>query len=374
MTFCRLIITPVTVVLRAIVEVIREVVRTVCDWVRGFVTTVKTVVEQVCSWLPWPLSAVCDLVTRVIEVVEEVWTWVCREVLERIVELVERIVEYVIYILKWVCWVVAWPVRVVELVLCRLGFRPRLRMHICIRVLTDATGSPAVSWAKVRRDFREASRIFEQCNIELVLMSAERIERPEYVRDLTCDVAGMLTRAFTWFSASECIGCAAVTVYYVDDVALKIGCSWPGTDWVLVDRGGDGATVAHEIGHLAGLWAHSTDPQNLMYESAGGTALSAAQCCMIRSSHYVIGERRCPGVTEAQLPDVDAVEGMERTGDPTPTPSGSDPPRLACPGIRSLRQEGAEPAPVPFSGPVAAIAAAAIVLWAGGRLRQRLRR
>jgi hypothetical protein len=302
-TFCRLILSPVILVIRRFVQVIREVVTTVCEWVRGFVTTIKTIVERVCSWLPWPLDAICNLVTRTIEVIEEVWNWVCREVLQRIVDVVETILEYVIYILKWVCWVIAWPVRLIELIVCRLGFRPRLRLHICVRVLT-ARGRPAVSWAKVRRDFVEASRILDQCNIELVLIGAERVEKPEFTTGLACNVGGLFSPAWTWFSANECLACAAVTVYYVEDIDAKAGCSFPGSDWVIVDQSGDGATVAHEIGHLADLWAHSDDPNNLMFDSAG-TTVTAGQCCMIRSSRYAVGAQRCPGATAAELPDED---------------------------------------------------------------------
>jgi hypothetical protein len=336
-SLCRLVLTPVILVIRQIVEVIREVVRTVCEWVRGVIHTVKTIVEEVCSWLPWPLDAICDLVTTVIDVIEEVWNWVCREVLERVVDFIETVVEYVIYVLKWVCWIVAWPVRGVQLLLCRLGFRPRVRVHICIRVLTDAEGSPTVPWSRVRRDIREASQILEACNIELVPISAERVEQPAFISGLTCDVAGLFSRAWTWFSANECLSCAALTLYYVDDIAGAYGCSYPGSDWILVARDGDAGSIVHELGHLSDLWGHSDDPENVMH-APSGTKLTPGQCCMIRTSRFAAGVQRCPGTERVELPeDEGPADSRDDAGEGRPAPA---PDTLPCPGFRNLHQPG----------------------------------
>lgn len=61
MTFCTAILTPVVILVRTFVRVVRDVVRTVCGWVSSVVRTVRTVVERVCRSLPWPLSALCNL-------------------------------------------------------------------------------------------------------------------------------------------------------------------------------------------------------------------------------------------------------------------------------------------------------------------------
>ena len=213
MSVCHAVLTPVIVVVRTLVQTVREVVRTVCEWVSSTIRTVKTVVERVCSWIPWPLSEVCNLVTRVIEVIETVWNWVCREVIDRIIEWVERIAEYVAYIVRWICWVVTWPVRGPTLLLCLLGVRPRRFLHVCIRVLTDEEGRPAANWEQVERDIRQARRILERCNLELVVTSRSRVEKAEFLDGTTCELSGLFSDFFTWFSAHECGDCAAMTVY-----------------------------------------------------------------------------------------------------------------------------------------------------------------
>ena len=372
MTICRLILTPVILAIRQFIEVLRDVVRTVCEWVRGFIRTVKTVVERVCSWLPWPLSAICNLVTRVIEVIEEVWNWVCREVLERIVDFIEIVLEYVIYIFKWVCWVLAWPVRLVELLLCRLGFRPRLRIHICIRVLSDAEDNPVVSWGRVRQDLREANQILEPCNIELAVIGADRVEQPEFISGLTCDVAGLFSSAWTWFSANECTSCAAVTLYYVEEISGAYGCSYPGSDWILVARDGDAGSIVHEIGHLSDLWGHSDDPENVMH-APSGTKLTPGQCCMIRTSRFAVGDQRCPGAGRVELPDDgEPAEAADLSGDRTRTAADAD--TLPCPGFRSLHQQGTTSTPFALTRTIHAALAVGIVAWAGRRLVRSIRR
>lgn len=288
MTICHAILTPVVVLLRTFVRIVREVVRTVCGWVSTVIRTVRTVVERICRWLPWPLSALCNLVTRVIVVFETLWSWVCRNVLERIVSWLEQIVEYVAYVLRWVCWVLSWPVRVVNLLLCRLGLRPTLYLHVCIRVLTDSEGVPAVGWDKVAADIRQATVILARCNIRLVLISRETLQKPEYLEGTTCDASGMFASFFTWFAQNECEGCSSTTVYYVKSIPEASGCSYPGSNWVTVASDGDGSTMVQEIGHLCDLWAHSSDPNNVMTDQPGGTKdqITSAQCCMMRTSRF----------------------------------------------------------------------------------------
>lgn len=297
MTLCHSILTPVVVLVRTFVQTVRDVVRTICEWVSSTIRTVRTVVERVCSWLPWPLSEVCSLVSRVIEVIETVWSWVCREVVERIIEWVERIVEYVAYIIRWVCWVISWVVRAPALLLCLLGLRQRRFLHVCIRVLTDDAGRPAVDWPKVDRDLRQAQAILDNCNLELVVTVRERVVKPEFLDGTTCGFTGLFSDFFTWFSANECGGCSAVTVYYVRSIPGAIGCAYPGANWVTVAAGGDGRTMVQEVGHLADLWSHSSDPNNVMTDQSGGTAdqITRFQCCMLRTSRFSSG-LPCPGL------------------------------------------------------------------------------
>ena len=47
--------------------------------------------------------------------------------------------------------------------------------------------------------------------------------------------------------------------------------------------------MVQEVGHLCDLWAHSSDPNNVMTDQGGGTAdqITPNQCCMISTSRFV---------------------------------------------------------------------------------------
>jgi len=285
---CASILSPVVVLIRTLIQVARQIVHTVCEWVSSAITVVREVVERVCEWLPWPLSTICGWVTRLIEVVETVWDWVCHEVLETIFEWIEIVFEYVFYILKWICWAVDWVLRGPALLLCHLGIRPRKFIGACVKILADEAGTPAVPVADVQAMLRDAATIFGRCRIAFVVCSIEIVVKPEFLTSTTCEFAGMFRRFFTWFSAHGCGCCSLVTVYFVRDISGASGCAYPGTDWVTVDADGDGTTVVQEIGHLADLWGHSADPNNVMTDQPGGThdQITQGQCCMIRTSRF----------------------------------------------------------------------------------------
>lgn len=324
MIVCDWVLTPIITLIRTIIRVVREVVRTVCDWVssvirtvrrvvetvcgwvRSVIRTVREVVERVCRWLPWPLSELCRLVTRVIEVfetvwnwvcqtvtrlievIETVWNWVCREIIDRIFRWIEVLVEYVNYIFRWVCWLVGWPLRLPKLLLCLLGVTPPKFINICVKILTDGEGQPAVATADVDGMVRDAAAIFRRCNIRLVVVNTELVRQEEFLSGTTCAFSGMFSDFFVWFSQRACTCCSAITVYFVRDIVGASGCAYPGTNWVTIAANGDGTTIVQEIGHLADLWAHTSDPNNVMTDQPGGTSdqITRFQCCMIRSSRF----------------------------------------------------------------------------------------
>lgn len=297
---CAAILSPIVLLVRTFIQVVREIVRTVCEWVSKVITTIKEVVEKVCTWLPWPLSELCKLVTKIIEVVETVWEWVCREVIERIIAWIEILVEYVIYILKWVCWVIDWIIRGPALLLCLLGIEPRRFLGVCVKILADDAGNPAIPLITVQGMLRDATAIFRRCALSMVVCSVEIVRKPEFLDSTTCEFSGMFKRFFTWFSANTCGCCSTVTVYFVRDIVnppglIVSGCAYPGSDWVTVDAEGDGTVVVQEIGHLADLWSHSSDPNNVMTDQGGGThdQITPLQCCMIRTSRFVKATPPC---------------------------------------------------------------------------------
>jgi hypothetical protein len=381
MTICHSVLTPIIVLVRTLVQTVREVVRTVCEWVSSSIRTIRTVVERVCSWLPWPLSEICNLVTRVIEVIETVWNWVCREVIDRIIEWVERIVEYVAYIVRWVCWAVSWGLRGPALLLCLLGVKPRRFLHVCLRVITDAEGQPAASWEKIEADLKQAQTILDNCSLEIVVTDRQRVERPEFLDGTTCEFSGLFSDFFTWFSANECDGCAAVTVYYVRSIPGAIGCAYPGANWVTIAAedgrtGGDGRTIVQEVGHLADLWSHSSDPSNVMTDQNGGTKdqITTFQCCMLRTSRFS-SALPCPRLPR---PDMRARPPAE----PAPVPPEREMPSERPPATRAVvshafqRIRGPELSSRKLSGTGAAQAAVAlaVVVWLMRGLRRVVRR
>lgn len=312
MRICHSILVPVTVVVRFVVRVVREIVRTVCEWVTSVITVVKEVCEEVCGWLG-PFSFLCDWVCKLVEVVETVTEWVCREVIERIFEWIEIILEYVFYILTWVCWVIDWIPRLPALLLCRLGFSPRRILRICVKILTDERGTPAIPVTAVQAMIGDAAAIFARCNIDLVVVDTVLVEKAEFLDGTTCEFGGMFSDFFSWFSRRACHRRCTVTVYFVRDITSASGCAYPGTNWVTVDAQGDGTTVVQEIGHLADLWGHSDDPNNVMTDQPGGThdQITEWQCCMIRTSRFT-----CP----SHAIEMTHLELEEATVPPIPEP------------------------------------------------------
>ena len=286
--FCNAVLSPIVTVVRTLVQVVREIVTTVCEWVSSTITIIKEVTEKVCTWLPWPLNKLCDWVTKLIEVVETVWDFVCEEVIETILEWVEVFVEYVIYVLKWVCWIIDWPFRAIGLLLCSLDIRPTKFVGVCVKILADENGTPAIPVADVMGQMRDAAAIVANCNVRLVVCSVDVVPKPEYLDTTSCEFGGMFKRFFTWFSSNTCGCCNTVTVYFVRDIVGASGCAYPGTDWVTVDAQGDGTVVIQEILHLADIWPHSSDPNNVMTDQPGGThdQITGGQCCMLRTSRF----------------------------------------------------------------------------------------
>ncbi|HEX9135182.1 MAG TPA: hypothetical protein VF844_23080, partial [Ktedonobacteraceae bacterium] len=268
----------------------RDVVRTVCEWVSSTIRTVIKVLEKVCSWLPWPLSELCNWVTKLVEVVQTVWNWVCHNVIDRIISWIEVVLEYIYYILKWVCWIIDWFSRGPELLICLLGFGPAKQINVCIKVLTNEEGKPIRSAEQIEIILRDAATILRRCNIKLVVVSNELVRKPEFLTATTCDFSGLFSDSFVWFSANACSCCSAITVYFVDTVAGADGCSYPATNWVKIASGGDGAVMVHEMGHLVDL-THSNDPNNVMYGTHDPTKgthdqITKFQCCMFQTSHF----------------------------------------------------------------------------------------
>lgn len=294
MIVCSWVISPIITLIKTLVNVARIIVETVCEWVSSVIKTIKTIVSTVCSWLPWPLNKVCDLVTTIIEVFETVWDWICHEVFRIVFEIIEWIIVIIEYILKWVCWLIDWiAFRWIDYLLCRWGFEPKRCLRLCIKILTDARGTPAATTAEVDAAIAQAQIVLDHCHIEIVVQEKVFIEKAEFMTTTTCGPSSMFTSFFKWMSWNTCRCCNTITVYFVRSMTNAGGCAFPGTDFIIVanDRPpvGMGNTLVQESGHLCDLWQHSSDPNNVMTDQPGGTAdqITEHQCCIIRSSRFV---------------------------------------------------------------------------------------
>lgn len=308
---CRVILEPVILFIRTFVQVLREIARTICEWVTRTIRTIREVIERVCRSLPWPLSLLCNLVTKVIEVIENITEWVCREVIDRFFEWVEIVLEYIYYIARWICWLVNWiTVRWIEYLLCRAGFEISKNMRVCVKVLSQnitdkrtgvVTTQPAATPAEIDAMLTQASAIFRRCNINLIVEDINVIGLPQFLRTTTCGFGSTFSDFWITFSKRACTTKSltpVITIYIVETMVDAGGCAFPGADWMITNNPANSAgglpqsagnTIVQEIGHLCDLWAHSSDPNNVMTDQPGGTSdqIDEHQCCIIRSSRFV---------------------------------------------------------------------------------------
>lgn len=294
MHLCILVVNTIRIIVRTVIQIVREILTTVCSWVTTVIKIIREVMEKVCSWLPWPLNKVCNWVTKTIEIIETVTEWVCEEVVQRIVEWVEIVFEYISYILTWVCWLVSWPLRfLLDHLWCWLGISPRKFMHIWAKILTDERDTPAMSVEAVRALLGETQKRLDRCNITLCVLGIELVKKPAFLTGVRCGIRGLFSSHHAWFTKNQFTGgvgssIVPITLYVISNVDPGKGCSIPGTHYIIIDTEASNATIAHEIGHLSDLWRHSDNPQNVMYSPSSDDSINftKSQCCMIRSSRY----------------------------------------------------------------------------------------
>jgi hypothetical protein len=289
MLVCTAIWNSVRVLVRRLIQLIKEVVKTVCELVTTVIRTVKEVCEEVCGWLG-PFSFLCDWVCKVIEVVETVTEWVCKEVIERIITWIEVLVEYVLWFVSWICWVVDWIFRFFELLLCWAGVKHKEYIHICVKVLTDENGRGGLTREQINNLLAETQVRFDQCNIEICSQSIEFVEKPELMNGYGKSI---FSEHFLWFNQNECSRLFSliipVTVYVVESISNDAkGRAFLNTNFIVIAPSASIATIAHEIGHLCAL-GHTEEPTNVMMNGTTDASVNFTknQCCVIRSSRFV---------------------------------------------------------------------------------------
>ena len=212
----------------------------------------------------------------------------------------ETLTEPAIYLLGWGAWAFDWGFRLPRIGLALIGRMGPAVIDVRPILMSGPDRDPVRSFELARRLCADASALLERHGIALAW--EEPTLEPGPARLPPCSARGLFTGFFLWASARA--DARALTVYLVEDFGDLAGCSYPGADWVVLDSRTDGTTLVHELGHLADLWGHSKDPQNLMTDQPGGShdRLTQVQVAMIRTSRFARGVRvvsaRVPGRRE----------------------------------------------------------------------------
>ena len=175
----------------------------------------------------------------------------------------EAPLEYVLFLAGWLIWPLD---AVLRLLAATAGARPGT-IRAEIRILTRHSESSAREGALAC--LRHADALLSRVGIDLRITTLEVMPWP---REVAPPVGGLgaLTGGFFPWASSRAPFAPTLTIYFVDDLGPLAGCAVPGADWVVVERGTDGTTIVHEIGHLADLWTHTNDPHNVMTDRPGG--------------------------------------------------------------------------------------------------------
>jgi len=202
--------------------------------------------------------------------------------------LLEIVTEYPLYILGWLGWVLDWAFRGPALWICALGRMPSGELSARVTLLLPAQVPVEPALLRTRSMFEEASSLLREHGIALAMERVSIQPPPPGLAAPTCGVSGIFSRFFSWASARGGVS-PLLTIYVVPDLGPLAGCAFPGADWILVDLSTDGTTVVHEIGHLADLWPHHEDPDNVMTAKPGGShdRMTAGQRAMIRTCRFV---------------------------------------------------------------------------------------
>lgn len=278
--------------------------------------------------MPWPLSELCNWVTKTVCNLVEVWFVVVKTIVKTVCEVVQsfvkvfiliamtifvtvlRIVCFVVdFIVNWIRIIISIIIGIPEFLLCMLGLNIRKHLHACVTVLAGRDGVPVMSDAEVDRVLQEAERIIShRFNVHLHVHGKKIVQVPPDRLDVTACDAGQL------FSSeaidltddadgtfADLFGCSkdaidvvteflhgALDIIFIRDIIEggDVGCHIPGTDYVIIDQTSSGLVLAHEIGHACDLW-HVSGKMNLMNHFVAGDEVANWQKCIFRRSRFV---------------------------------------------------------------------------------------
>jgi hypothetical protein len=287
------------------VEELREEMRNACRDVA------RTVSRNICTWFPWPLDAICDVVTIVITeivctivyVVITIVSWVSRmvcELTQTFVVIINKVVGYVEMVVNRILTLPDW-------ILCLSGVRPiRKKYRICPIVIADDAGAPVKKIAEIERAIEQAKQVFDKCGIDVIASNIMVVNGKSHLAHASgCNASGFFSSDRSEYEMLSCcdgildLGChrfpsglvwprhVLKAIWVTDIEDGKRGCHLPSESFVLIAaKNSTERTLAHEMGHAGDLF-HSPDPYNLMFEYANNLELEPWQCCSVRASRFV---------------------------------------------------------------------------------------
>ncbi len=297
MLICTIILLPFYLILFIVTQVIQTIVTTVCNWVSSILTTVVAVLTQVCSWLPWPFNLVCNWVTQFVTVVQTIWNYICNTIIQTIINIITQIIVILIWLVRLICFYITFPINLPNLILCRLGIKFPKYIKVCIKILTDSNGNPAVTLPQAMQNITWANNIYKNCELQLVVCGVEFIRNDDCINNAPCSFGGLFKKCFAWFTQNACLCCSAQTIYFVNSIqGGALGCSYiAGGNFVIIAPNADESTLAQELAHNAGL-PHSNDPDNFMCSGScnnPSTKITKFQCCILRRASFTSVIREC---------------------------------------------------------------------------------
>lgn len=290
---CHIILLPLIIFINVVIEVVHEIVKTVCGYVTTTIKTVTEVLDKVCSWLPWPADKICNVVKKLVEVVQSFTEWVCNTIVDLVFSTINYFFQLVIHLVRVICIIVQIIISSPLWALCFMGLRMPMRIRVSIKVLTDEAGNSLVTDAAVQNSMDTMQVVFRQCGIEVAFEGVERVVAPDLLVTPD-DASGFLSLWHAKYSKLAFGCCNQITVFFIDDISGgSNGYTYWGDNWCRVDAGAntDPTIMAHEVGHMCSL-SHDDDVNNLMFEDSGPPTnprdtLSGSQCCWMKLSPFV---------------------------------------------------------------------------------------